>query len=72
MDFNVREILFPVFGGIASIIGWAFVNFLAKLERNFDKLTESVETLNVNVAVLLKQVPGLERRIERLEADKEQ
>ena len=70
MDFPVKDIVFPIMGGIASILGWAFLTFLQKLEKNFDKLTDSVERLNVNVAVLVQQVPALERRVERLELDK--
>jgi len=70
LNFDMKDIVFPVAGGIASIVGWAVLSFLGKVEKSFERLTESIEKLNLSVALLTQQGVGLEKRVDRLEAEK--
>ena len=74
MEFKVDQIVWTCALGFASIAGWiisvAISSFLKRIEDTLERGTQSMERLNVNVAVVVSKVESHERRITLIEEAK--
>lgn len=50
-----------------GVLGFLLVGLLSRIDRSLDRLTDSVEVLNKNVAVIVERVDSHEKRIDKLE-----
>lgn len=67
MEFHLVDIILPVFGGLASIIGYVVLNFLSRTEKCLERLASSVESLNVAIAVVVSKVESHDKRLATIE-----
>ena len=56
-----------ILAALIGVIGGFGVALYGSLSEYFKRLVKSIESLNVNVAVIVEKVNSHERRIERLE-----
>lgn len=66
-----HDILVMVMGSILATIGFLLMKLINEISLNLNRLTLSVEALNINVATIIERTDGHEKRITRLEAEKE-
>lgn len=52
---------------VIGVLGFFLVGLLSRIDRSLDRLTDSVEVLNKNVAVIVERVDSHEKRIDKLE-----
>lgn len=55
---------------IVGVVGGFVIAMARWVAKSFETLVQSIDQLNINVAVVVDKVNGHERRIERLEEEK--
>lgn len=70
MQFEVKDILLPLLAGFSAISWWAISTSISRLLDSLERMTVSVQSLTVKMAVVVDRVELHENRLTRLERNK--
>jgi uncharacterized membrane protein len=68
-DYNI-ELILVVIGALLGFIGGILALIGAYIANKFGHMTDSVDKLNISIAVVIETLQNHDRRIEKLEGNK--
>lgn len=66
-DMQMITVLLGIIGAVLSFIGWVLAMVGRSIAEKFGQMTNSVDTLNIKIAVVIEKLENHDRRIEKLE-----
>lgn len=69
-EMQMITALLGIIGSVLGFIGWVLASVGHSIAQKFGQMTNSVDTLNIKIAVVIEKLENHDKRIEKLEGDK--